>query len=405
MRREMSAPPASSSLAARRVAVLHNRYRTGGGEERYVDQLVRLLARRAAAVDVVESSSGETCRLRAGGSLVRGGLGAQAQATAGAVAANSADVLHAHNIHPAFGWRALAAGRRAGAATVLHLHNYRLFCAIGIAFRDGHDCFACARRRTWNGMTRNCRENAAEAIAYAVGIGAWQRRLIAAVDVFVSPTRQLADDLAGIGFDLPVEVVTTWLPNSEFARRTAAGSGTYALLAGRVAREKGVLVAIEAAAVSGVPLKIAGDGPDLPRARELAERLHAPVEFTGRLDGEAMSAIRSGASFALLPSIWREVLPFAALEAQAVGLPLIVSDRGGLPELTDADLVVPPNDAPALAAVMKRLHENSAERETRGNRALERARGRFSEAAFESRIAEVYELAVERRASADVVAT
>ena len=49
-----------------------------------------------------------------------------------------ARVVHAHNINPTLGWRALAAAREAGARVVLHLHNYRLVCAVGTC---------CKRRR------------------------------------------------------------------------------------------------------------------------------------------------------------------------------------------------------------------------------------------------------------------
>ena len=64
-----------------------------------------------------------------------GGIGSQE--VADAVRRMRADVVHAHNVHPMFGWRALAAAREAGARTVLHLHNFRLSCAVGIAYRRG----------------------------------------------------------------------------------------------------------------------------------------------------------------------------------------------------------------------------------------------------------------------------
>jgi glycosyltransferase involved in cell wall biosynthesis len=396
----MSDQTDSSGLAGRRVVVLHNRYRTPGGEERYVNQLAELLTRRAGDSRVLERLSEQSGRAAAGTALIRGGRRDDAAAVGAAVREFQAGVLHAHNVHPAFGWRSLAAARAAGAAVVLQLHNYRLFCAIGIAFRDGHDCTACAPRRSWNGLARNCRGGLAEAGAYAAGIGLWQRRLIEQIDLFVSPTRRLAEDLRELGFDLPVEVLPTWLPDDDFADRSRCADGGYGLLAGRVTEDKGVLVAVEAAAIAGVPLRVAGDGPDLPRARELAARLGAPVEFMGRLDGQAMVAARLGAAYALLPSLWREVLPFAALEAQAGGLPLVVSERGGLPELTDRELVFAAGDARALAARMRHLHDNVAARTAAGERALSRARERYREQVFAGRLAEVYERAVGLRSAA-----
>ena len=57
-----------------------------------------------------------------------------------------ARIVHAHNVNPTLGWRALAAAREAGARVVLHLHNYRLVCAVGTCFTRGEDCTRCHGR-------------------------------------------------------------------------------------------------------------------------------------------------------------------------------------------------------------------------------------------------------------------
>ena len=69
-----------------------------------------------------------------------------------AVRRTNARIVHAHNLHPTFGWRALAAARAAGARVVLHLHQYRLVCAIGVCFRDGQECTRCHGRNTLPGV-------------------------------------------------------------------------------------------------------------------------------------------------------------------------------------------------------------------------------------------------------------
>ncbi len=387
----------TDTLGERRVLLLHNRYRLTGGEERYVAQLAELVDRCAVLSATVEWASGSIDRGTAGVALVRGGNRDAADEVQAVLRESPAEVVHAHNVYPAFGWRALAAARDTGAAIVLHLHNYRLFCATGIAFRNGRDCTSCAPRHMWNGVAHNCRNSLFEATAYAAGLGLGQRRLVENVDLFVSPTNQLADDLRELGFDLPIEVLPTWLPDSDFADRSRCVEGGYGLFAGRVSEEKGILVAIEAAAKAGVPLRVAGDGPAMASARALAAGLGAPVEFLGKLDAPRMADARRGAAFALLTSTWREVLPFAALEAQAAGLPLIVSRRGGLPELTDPGLVFPAGDATALAELMARLHGDRKAREEAGARALSRARDRFGEAAFRARLAAVYDRAITLR--------
>jgi glycosyltransferase involved in cell wall biosynthesis len=387
-----------ADLSDQRVLVLHNRYRIPGGEERYAAQLVELLGRRAGSGELFERSSTETGAISAASGLLRGGL--RPDEVADAVRQSKATIVHAHNIHPTLGHRALAAGREAGAATILHLHNYRLFCAVGTVWRDGADCTECAPRKMKQGLAHNCRGSLPEAAVYAAGLARGQEPLIAAVDRFAAPVSQLGDDLAGLGFDLPLTVLPSWLPDAEFVSESQAGEGEYALFVGRISTEKGILVAIAAAAESGVPLRIAGDGPDALRARRLVDELSAPVDFLGRIDGQALVAARMGAAFQVLPSEWREVLPLAALEALAAGLPLLTSDRGGLPELTEPELVTPAGDVSGLATEMRRLIDDPAARAGYGALALARARERYSEAAFVPRLEALYNEALTARASA-----
>lgn len=382
---------AAHSLASERVLVLHNRYRVPGGEERYVEQLAELLGRKAGHVALAERDSAATGIARAAVGLIRGGL--SEDQIADVVRDEKITVVHAHNIHPAFGWRALAAARDAGAAVVLHLHNYRLYCAIGTAFRDGRDCDECAPNSTGAALRHNCRGSLAQSAAYSVGLRRAQQPTIAAVDRFVAPVDQVGRDMDRLGLDVDVATLPSWLPDSEFVNESAAGGGEYGLFVGRVTADKGVMVAVRAAAESGVPLRVAGLGPDIAEAQALAAELKAPVEFLGRIDGQALVAARMGAAFAVVPSTWREVLPLSALESLAAGLPLVTSDRGGLPELTDPELVFPSGDHAALASVMLSLIGDPRSRAETGAAALARARDRFSESAYVPRLAETYESA------------
>src|SRR4029453_18959213 len=119
---------------------------------------------------------GVTGRLRAGAGMIAGGL--VPDAVARAVRALRADVVHAHNVNPLLGPRALSAAREAGAAVVMHLHNYRLFCAIAIGYREGHVCKRCRGRNTWPGVRLRCRGNLPEALAYGLGLARQQLPLM-----------------------------------------------------------------------------------------------------------------------------------------------------------------------------------------------------------------------------------
>ncbi len=105
------------------VLLLHNRYRTTGGEERTVEDLVWLVREHLhEPAELLTRDSASLGRARAAVGLLRGGL--QPGDVGRAVRLSGARIVHAHNLHPSLGWRALAAARAAGARVVLHLHQY-----------------------------------------------------------------------------------------------------------------------------------------------------------------------------------------------------------------------------------------------------------------------------------------
>src|SRR5204862_3088441 len=130
--------------------------------------------------------SGDLGRARAAAGLLRGGL--EPHEVADAVRRTGARVVHAHNLNPSLGWRALAAARAAGARTVLHLHNYRLVCAVGTCFTHGADCTRCQGRNTLPGVRLNCRGTGAEAVVYGAALALQQRRLVAHADHVIVPS-------------------------------------------------------------------------------------------------------------------------------------------------------------------------------------------------------------------------
>lgn len=368
-----------------RVLLLHNRYRQAGGEERVVDELEAVLRARGHAVARLERDSESAGRARAAHGLLRGG--SQPGDVAKAVRLHRADVVHAHNLHPLLGWRALAAAQAAGARTVLHLHNYRLVCAIGVAFRGGDLCYLCHGRDTLPGLRHRCRGSIPEGVIYAAGLARQQPRTLAHADALVAVSGALAERLAEL--KIPRERMTV-LPNAARAVAAAsrAGAGTYALVAGRLVEEKGFDLAVRAARAAGVPLRIAGEGPEQERLRALAAG--GDVTFLGRLSADALARERRGAAVLLAPSRNDDPCPMTVVEALADGVPVLGSARGGIPELIGEDAALPPDDPAAWRAALSALWCDPAARAAAGAAALARARERHSPDAWYAGLTAVY---------------
>jgi glycosyltransferase involved in cell wall biosynthesis len=372
-----------------RVLVVHNRYRLEGGEERAVELQLAALRRAGIAHALLERSSTEVSRSGAARALLRGGR--DEEDVAAAARELHADVVHFHNMLPLFGPRSLAAARRAGARVVLQLHNLRLFCAIGVAARDGGPCFRCHHRFTLPGLALNCRGSLPEAAVYATALARHQPAVLAAVDSFVVPSRYAAGQVAELGLPAErVEIVAHYLPDSAFVHHSRADEGLHALVAARLSPEKGIDTAIEASAEAAVPLHVAGEGPLREELEQLAARLRAPVRFLGRLDRDALARELASAAMLLLPSRYHEFAGYAALEAMAAGVPVLVTTLGAPPEFAGQARSVAPNDPQELARRMAELWDDPDLRGREGDALLARANDRHGERAYLRSLLSVY---------------
>jgi glycosyltransferase involved in cell wall biosynthesis len=365
------------------ILLLHHRYRHAGGEERAVEDLAWLIREHLNEdVELLERESASAGRGAAAVGLLVGGL--RPGEVAAAVRRTGARVVHAHNTVPTFGWRALAAARGEGARIVLHLHNYRLVCAVGTCFTRGEDCTRCHARNTWPGVRLNCRGGArAESAAYAAGLALWQRRLADAADEVLVPSAFALGRLRELGAPLGANARVVGSVQRTFAERSAAAEGEFVLAAGRLTAEKGFADVLDACARAGLPLVIAGDGP---QRAQLAARAGGRVHFAGHVAPDELAALRARAAVAVVPSRYAEILPLAALEAMAAGLPTVAARAGGLAEAVPDEGLYEPGDVEALTARLQALWRDAAA----GERALAAARGRSSPDVIAETLRDIY---------------
>jgi glycosyltransferase involved in cell wall biosynthesis len=114
------------------------------------------------------------------------------------------------------------------------------------------------------------------------------------------------------------------------------------LFVGRMVEKKGAHVLIRAFAqlrsrLRDAELIMIGEGPDLAAAKQLAVDLNVPLSFEGKQPSDVVLTLLSESRVLCLPSLTAangdaEGLGIALLEAQACGVPVVTSARGGATE-------------------------------------------------------------------------
>ncbi|WP_462325671.1 glycosyltransferase [Desulfoplanes sp.] len=216
------------------------------------------------------------------------------------------------------------------------------------------------------------------------------------MDTIYAPSRATAHELEELGVDRErITVYPRGVDTDIF--HPAKKNGFYAkwlqtdilkmVYVGRVSKEKNLAILAQAFAraaktVQNCCLVIIGDGPFLNEMQTMTKGL--PVIYTGVLDKQELAQAYAGADFFVFPSA-TDTFGNVVLEAQASGLPVIVTDKGGpvenmVPEKTG--LVCAAGDADDLCQAMIRLANDPHLLKTMGDQAREYIQTRDFDAAF-----------------------
>ncbi len=282
------------------------------------------------------------------------------------------DIAHLHSINHQLTPSILRVLREERVPVVMTLHDYKLVCPAYTMLADGRICESCSGAKFYRAVTTNCRGRARSPLLAAESY--LQHRLRRSYDdvaLFLSPSQFLADKFREMGFKHRIEVLANPASPPVFTGEVARGK--HLLFVGRAVPEKGLRTLCAAALRSGVHVKIAGDGPQLPELQ--TDFGHYPnIEFVGRVAPEKAQRMMAEATTVLVPSEWYENQPMVILEAFAQGTPVIATDLGGNPELVregDTGALYPAGDVAALAERMKHALSHPDEMLALGGRARE----------------------------------
>jgi glycosyltransferase involved in cell wall biosynthesis len=232
-------------------------------------------------------------------------------------------------------------------------------------------------------------------------------------DHIVVSSRYAAGEVSRV-LDVPPARVTVCSPGAPswaaaIAQEHAKGrTGSSILFVGTLEARKNIAGLLDAYTRLRVcrpdapPLVLAGRVTDSGRAalaRVKAKPLGAAVTMLGYVDDDVRRQLYRDARMLVLPSL-EEGFGLPVLEAMACGVPVVVSDRGALPEVAGAAAdPVDPEDTEAIADEMERLLDVDAARDAAARGLTQAARFTWTACARAAR--DAYRAAVAVRAGRD----
>jgi glycosyltransferase involved in cell wall biosynthesis len=301
------------------------------------------------------------------------------------------DVVHAHHLS-GFGVGVLELAVERGISLAVTLHDHWLLCPCGQLLHDPDDPLArlaCIRRHwphllpSGGGEKRGPRgEEVADDAGAVVARSAAARSALSRAHVVIAPANGVLREHAALGLDperarviehgIDSEAIAAAV-RSERARRPRPRGDLVRLgVLGSVLPAKGVVELAEAFAESGAErLALEVHGPQVPfhgdsrhleRLRELALRTER-ITLHGAYAPSELARVLAGLDAVAAPAVWNEVFGLSVREARAAGLPVLVSDRGALPQAAQggrAGRVLPAGDRDAWAAALRELARDGA---------------------------------------------
>jgi glycosyltransferase involved in cell wall biosynthesis len=233
------------------------------------------------------------------------------------------DVVLVHNLFPNFGSNWM---RQWSGPMIRVLHNYRLFCANGIFFRDGKICFDCVTKSPFQSVINSCYRETRVA-TLPLFVAQLRRRAgkpeLNAQSMYVALSGRASEILIRSGLEqLQVRVIENFIEDFSAKWRSVEKKRENRWVAvGRITREKGFLNLVKNWP-SDIYLDIIGDGPDLDEVKAIAQK-NEKIEFLGQLEKRVIQEKLFSYQGAIYPSIWSEVSPLVVIEYFCAGLPVI----------------------------------------------------------------------------------
>lgn len=253
------------------------------------------------------------------------------------------DFMIFHNIYhhfPVYQLVAAISNELKHVKKILYLHDYKPVCPIYTMMRDLKKCSVCKNKRFYNCIRYLCKSQSIVQSALLMLDSYYNNKIhdfYSFFDVIISPSKYLKNVLIEAGFTHKIEVLTNFLPKTTAQVEIKSSKRPSIVFSGRLSDEKGIRILLECIKKTPeITYDIVGTGP-LSKEVDVQVKDFQNVNVLGWQTREEVMAILANAKYMILPAIWNENCPLSIIEAFSIGIPVLGSNRGGIPELIGDD--------------------------------------------------------------------
>lgn len=237
----------------------------------------------------------------------------------------------------------------------------------------------------------------------------WMRQVVFEnTQAIITGNHEGADVIKQWGYDKTIEImpqmgVDTDLFSPDLREGDMATEPLHIGFVGRIAHHKGIdtlLAAARQLKQQGCEfhLYMCGSGPDEAKFMLLAQDydLNDMITWRGGVRHDEVPGEIGKMDVLVLPSrtipTWKEQFGHVLIEAMAVGIPVVGSTCGEIPNVVDHPaLIFPEGDAPALATILERLIQDVPWRQAMAQYSLERVEQHYSHIRIAERLIELWQ--------------
>lgn len=246
------------------------------------------------------------------------------------------DIVHLNNFVHQISPSILDVFKKYNIPTVMTLHDYKLVCPSYSMLADRKPCEKCRNGKYFWCFLKKCTKGSyIKSLLNVVEMYLHHKilHIYDKINVFISPSMFLKKKLKEMGFKKEIVYLPNFINAKDYLPKYSFNEKIICYF-GRLSKEKGLFILIEAIKRVSAKLRIIGDGPIKKDLEEKVRKENLEnVSFLGYKSGEELKEEVRNSMTVVLPSEWYENYPRSVIEAFALGKPVIGARIGGIPEL------------------------------------------------------------------------